>query len=112
MPALRRQPDFSQFLKVLTRQGTPDHLPCYEHIASAGFVDRRMGKPFSRMPFGTVEYWQTYVDFWIGMGYDCIPMEIAPRLQLPARAVSFATKGPPAVAPSPRRACVGSRCPI
>jgi uroporphyrinogen decarboxylase len=84
MPATR-QPDFSQFLKVLTRTGKPGHLPCYEHIASPGFVDRRTGKPFSSMPFGSEEYWQTYVDFWIGMGYDCIPMEVTPRLVLPPR---------------------------
>ncbi len=21
-------------------------------------------------------YWDIYVDFWLGMGYDCVPMEI------------------------------------
>jgi len=72
----KRQPDFGQFLKVLTRSGRPDYLPFYEHIASPGFISRTMGVDFERMPYGGVEYWKTYVDFWIGMGFDCVPMEI------------------------------------
>lgn len=78
-----RQPDFDQFLKVLKRAGRPSHLPFYEHIASPGFIARRTGTEFHRMPAGSREYWRVYVDFWLGMGYDCIPMEIAPRLPLP-----------------------------
>ncbi len=35
------------------------------------------------MPGGTPEDWRIYVDFWLGMGYDCVPTEIAPRLPLP-----------------------------
>ena len=73
---LTRQPDFDQFLKVLWRTGRPDHLPFYEHIASSGFIARRTGTDFDHMPGGTREYWRIYVDFWLGMGYDCIPMEI------------------------------------
>lgn len=71
-----RQPDFTQFLKVLTRQGRPSHLPFYEHVASPEFLDERTGKPVSRMRPGDPEYWPTVVDFWLGMGYDCVPMEI------------------------------------
>jgi uroporphyrinogen decarboxylase len=80
--SLQREPDFEQFLKVLRRKGKPSHLPFYEHIASPGFVSRRMGVPFDRMGPDGPDYWKTYVDFWLGMGYDCIPMEVGPRLVL------------------------------
>jgi len=32
------------------------------------------------------EYWRIYVEFWLGMGYDCIPMEVAPDFKLPSTA--------------------------
>ncbi|MHB0999971.1 MAG: uroporphyrinogen decarboxylase family protein [Armatimonadota bacterium] len=76
MAKLNRKPDFEQFLKVLKREGKPDHLPFYEHIASSGFIARRTGTDYDKMPGGSEIYWRTYVDFWIGMGYDCVPMEI------------------------------------
>ena len=81
---LTRQPDFDQFLKVLRRSGRPNHLPFYEHIASPGFIARRTGTDFDRMPAGSREYWRIYVDFWLGMGYDCVPMEIGLRCPLGA----------------------------
>ena len=80
---LRRKPDFEQFLKVLWRRGRPDHLPFYEHIASPGFIARRTGTAFDGMGVDDPDYWRIYVDFWLGMGYDCIPMEIPPKLPLP-----------------------------
>ena len=83
MASLRRQPDFDQFLKVLRRQGRPTHLPFYEHVASPGFIARRTGTAFNRMTYDDPAYWKTYVDFWLGMGYDCVPMEIPPPFQLP-----------------------------
>ena len=76
MDLRRRPPDFEQFLKVLRRQGKPDHLPFYEHYTSPGFVARRTGTDFDKMPTTAPEHWRIYVDFWLGMGYDCIPMEI------------------------------------
>lgn len=82
-PGQRREPDFEQFLKVLRRQGRPDHLPFYEHIASPGFISRRTGVPFDRMSPEDPAYWRTYVDFWLGMGYDCVPLEIGLRCPLP-----------------------------
>lgn len=80
---LQRQPDFNQFLKVLRREGRPAYLPFYEHIASPGFIARRTGTSFDAMPFGTADYWQVYVDFWLGMGYDCVPLEIPLNCPLP-----------------------------
>ncbi|MHB9037242.1 MAG: uroporphyrinogen decarboxylase family protein [Armatimonadota bacterium] len=82
MENVRRSPDFSQFLKVLARDGKPDHLPFYEHIASAGFIARRTSTDFDKMPFGSKEYWNVYVDFWLGLGFDCVPMEIPLRCSL------------------------------
>lgn len=73
---LRRQPDFEQFLKVLKREGRPDHLPFYEHLASPGFIATRTGTDFDKMSANDPGFWEIYVDFWLGMGYDCIPMEI------------------------------------
>ncbi|MHB1157805.1 MAG: uroporphyrinogen decarboxylase family protein [Phycisphaerales bacterium] len=70
------QPDFSQFLKVLTRTGRPSHLPSYEHIASGEFIDAWTGKPFCKMPVCSRERWRTYIDFWMSMGFDCVPLEI------------------------------------
>ena len=79
---LRREPDFEQFLKVLFRRGKPDHLPFYEHIASPAFIARRTGTDFDRMGPADPGYWETYVDFWLGMGYDCVPMEIPLKCSL------------------------------
>ena len=76
------RPDYEQFLKVLWRQGQPDHLPFYEHIASPGFVSRRMGVDFERMTRDQPEYWRVYVDFWLGMGYDVVPLESSPLVTL------------------------------
>ena len=48
--ALRRRPDFSQFLKVLKRQGRPDHLPFYgaTRARRSGEGDYIMKGPFLR----------------------------------------------------------------
>lgn len=81
---LERARDFDQFLKVLWREGEPDHLPFYEHIASPGFIAARTDKPFDRMSPRDDGYWATYVDFWLGMGFDCIPLEIPLNCPLPA----------------------------
>ena len=71
-----RQPDFEQFLKVLTRRGEPDHLPFYEHLASPGFIARRTRTDFDKMGVNDQGFWEIYVDFWLGMGFDCVPMEV------------------------------------
>lgn len=80
---LKRIPDFEQFIKVLKRKGKPDYLPFYEHVASSGFIARRTGTRFDKMSINDTDYWTIYVDFWIGMGFDCIPMEIPLNCPLP-----------------------------
>lgn len=81
---LERERDFEQFLKVLWRRGRPDYLPFYEHIASSGFIARRTGTPFDRMSPRDDGYWDIFCEFWLGLGYDCIPMEIPLNCPLPA----------------------------
>ena len=101
---LVRDVDFSQFLKVLRRDGRPDYLPFYEHIASSQFIARRTGTQFHTIGINDEGYWATYVDFWLGMGYDCIPMEIP--LNCPLREVKWqggATRG------SEAHAVIGNR---
>ena len=82
METLRRKPDFEQFLRAVTRRGRPSHLPFYEHIASPGFIARRMGVPFDQMLPEAPAYWPAYVDFWVNMGFDGVPMEIPPNIPL------------------------------
>lgn len=85
MTTLRRKnPDHTNFLRAVTRQGRPDHLPNYEHIASPEFLDEWTGKPFSKMPVTSRERWQVYVDFWLDMGFEVIPMEIRLNCPMPA----------------------------
>lgn len=73
---LRAKHDFSQFLKVLRREGQPSHLPFYEHVVTASFIDRRLGIAWSQMTPADPDYWKVYMDFWLSLGFDCIPMEI------------------------------------
>ena len=80
---LDHTPDFSQFLLALRRSGKPAHLPFYEHLASPGFIARRTGTSFDKMGPRDAGYWEIYVDFWLGMGYDCIPLEVPLNCPLP-----------------------------
>ncbi len=84
MPDTVPKPDFEQFLHVLQRDEPPTHLPFYEHIASPGFIAERTGVDISALDWNTAEAWQVYVDFWINMGFDCVPMEIPPNLPVEA----------------------------
>lgn len=71
-----REPDFQQFLKVLTRSDRPRHLPFYEHMASRVFIAQHTGAPFDRMQPDDPQYWRIYVDFWRSLNFDCVPLEI------------------------------------
>ncbi len=77
MRPIKRSPDFGQFMKVLRRQGRPAYLPFYEHLASPGFMASRLGVSLETMTASFDAYWTYYVQFWLGLGYDCIPMEVA-----------------------------------
>lgn len=80
---MKRKPDFAQFLKVLRRAGTPSHLPYYEHSATVNFITDCTGLPFNAMSMDDPQYWKVYVDFWINLGFDCVPMEIPLNCPLP-----------------------------
>ncbi len=73
---IRHTPNFDEFLKVLQRSGKPKHLPFYEHYASPGFISRRTDTKFDQMSPDDPAYWEIYRDFWLNMGYDCVPMEV------------------------------------
>lgn len=83
MNTTRSEPNYENFLKAVTRRGRPERLPFYEHLASPGFVARRTGTPFERMSPDSPEYWRVYVDFWLGMGFDVVPMEVGLNCPLP-----------------------------
>ena len=80
---IRRDRDFSEFLKILRRQGKPRYLPFYEHIASSGFIARATNTPFDKLSGSDDAYWKIYVDFWMEMGYDNVPLEAPLKLPLP-----------------------------
>lgn len=82
---IERQHDFEQFLRVLLRKERPTHLPFYEHIASPEFIAERTNADFLKMSPANKEYWQVFVEFWSGLGFDCIPMEIPLRCPLNLR---------------------------
>ncbi len=79
---LKREADFEHFLKAIKREERPGHLPFYEHLASPRFISERTETDFYKMEPGSDEHIKTYVDFWLGMGFDCIPMEQPLRLPL------------------------------
>ncbi|MEX0775912.1 MAG: uroporphyrinogen decarboxylase family protein [Phycisphaeraceae bacterium] len=79
------QPDFTQFLKVLQRDSRPAHLPSYEHVVSGEFIEAWMGTPWCALPMHNRDKWRTYVDFWMSMGFDCVPMEVLLDCPLPKK---------------------------
>lgn len=80
--SMHSEPDFEQFLRVLKRDKRPTHLPFYEHIASTGFISERLGVPFALLDRKDPKTWRLYTDFWMGMGYDEVPIEIPPYFPL------------------------------
>ncbi|MFW5857815.1 MAG: uroporphyrinogen decarboxylase family protein, partial [Planctomycetota bacterium] len=49
---------------------------------SPGFISRRLGLDDITQLEGEA-FWRAYVDFWMGLGFDCVPMEIPLRCPLP-----------------------------
>jgi len=44
----------------------------------------RTGMPLDRIPMSDDQFWKIYVDFWVGMGYDNVPLEIGLNCPMPA----------------------------
>ncbi|HBQ63433.1 MAG TPA: hypothetical protein DD727_00600 [Clostridiales bacterium] len=77
----KKEVHYSNFIKAVTRKGKPDYLPFYEHVASGGFMDaRRKSAPGFTVSDDNLE---KYVDTWVGMGFDVIPIEVAPSFPMP-----------------------------
>jgi uroporphyrinogen decarboxylase len=84
MSRIERDPDYRRFVRVLLRKERPDRLPCYEHVASAGFISAATGVDIARLDPGSKEYWKTFVDFWLDLGFDCVPIEVPLDCPLPS----------------------------
>jgi hypothetical protein len=69
-----RDVHFDEFLKVLKREGTPRYLSFYEHFATNAFMEARL--PAMKDARGTPRYWELYAEFYLSLGYDCIPLEM------------------------------------
>ncbi|MCX7591158.1 MAG: uroporphyrinogen-III decarboxylase-like protein [Kiritimatiellae bacterium] len=83
MKRIRRDVHFGEFLKVLRRKERPAYLPFYEHVASPGFIAACTNTAFDRMPANDPQRWAIYLDFWLSLGFDCVPMEIPLNCPLP-----------------------------
>lgn len=81
---IEHRPDYEQFLRALFREDRPTHLPFYEHIASPRFVARRLGVSEIDLDPSHPEYWKRFAEFWLGMGYDVVPLEIPLDCPLPS----------------------------
>ncbi|MBP5275105.1 MAG: hypothetical protein ILO36_09275 [Abditibacteriota bacterium] len=64
---------FEEFEKALRRKERPRRISFYEHIASPGFMKEAQ----ALMGIDTSDPYKAYVDFWIGMGFDTVPLEIS-----------------------------------
>lgn len=62
--AMRRQPDFNEFRKVLLRQGEPSRVPFYELFADPEIMAAVLGHP--------VRNEQDLVDYQLAIGYDFV----------------------------------------
>jgi len=70
--AIRPRPDFSQLLRVLRRDGVPDHVPSYELFANQEVMEAVLGR---KLP----ERADT-IEFYYRSGYDYVPCW--PKLQM------------------------------
>lgn len=77
----KRDVHYSNFIKAITRTGKPDYLPFYEHIASSGFIESRVGSTSGAKR--SDDFFKDYVNFWVGMGFDVVPIEVAPKFAMP-----------------------------
>ena len=80
------EPDYRRVLKVLAKEPV-DFIPFYEHNVSIPVVEELTGKPIQDLLQGDMQdklnYFQVLTDFYLSMGYDCIPFSgsILPFIQ-------------------------------
>lgn len=77
------QPNFHVMETVLRRTGEPDRVPLYEHFVDGEVVEAIMGFSLHDASLSPAEderaCWRKLIRFYTEMGYDYLPMEIAPN---------------------------------
>ena len=72
------QPDYRNLVLAATNQSTP-RLPLYEHIISENVMEEILGRPFADLYKGDCadrrEFFRSYTDFFLRMGYDTVSFE-------------------------------------
>jgi len=74
--AIKPDPDFSRFRKVLLRQGLPDRVPFYELFADKPIKDTILGKPcpIALIPMPEMEQLlRNEIEYWRRLGFDYVP---------------------------------------
>lgn len=84
MIAPKHAPDFGRMDRVLRRQGEPDRIPFYEHLADAEIMEAITDLPIARYDQSTSEGKEQYVKglirFYYELGFDNVPFEVGPLL--------------------------------
>jgi uroporphyrinogen decarboxylase len=74
------KPDFDRILKVLMLE-EPDRIPLFELYVDLEVVEALTGNPIVNLDFSREGHRSLYIDmvkkFFIGLGYDYIPMEVS-----------------------------------
>ena len=77
-------PDFGRMERVLRRQGEPDRIPFYEHLADPEIMEAITGLPMARYPLDVREGKEAYAkglsQFYYQLGFDNVPFEVGPNL--------------------------------
>jgi len=77
--------DYRRILNVLLRRdvSSSGRVPFYEHFVDVEIIEAIMGAKLSNLDLSKKEekekYWETLIDFYYEMGYDYVPVEIAPN---------------------------------
>nr|MDO8112203.1 uroporphyrinogen decarboxylase family protein [Candidatus Sigynarchaeota archaeon] len=76
-------PNFERLLKVLNLE-QPDRVPLYEHLVDSAIMEDILGRPAPALHEGSRDSKKSYmrylVDFFQGMGFDYVPIEVGMKL--------------------------------
>ncbi len=81
MSKIKRDVHYSNFIKAVTRKGKPGYLPFYEHLASRSFIREKLKGSLDAVESDS--YLESYVNFWVDMGFDVVPIEVQPKFNMP-----------------------------
>src|SRR5690554_2199568 len=72
------QPDYINVVLAASNR-TPKRIPLYEHIISEEVMEEVLDKPFAQLYHGDAvdrkEFFSTYAQFFMQMGYDTVSFE-------------------------------------